>query len=347
MEPNPIVDPEMGRLTESRVGRGEAGDDLADWGGVPKAPVAGSTWLEQFPFHPARLSNGLATDREWSAFSYTSCLIRGFCDMEVVRTALADEGVFPVGAELRGGTAPKAMATIWLNVIEDSVCGAYNEVVLSFDVNHSRPDAVAFRERRHIDTAWAMQYANFGPSVCDSQFLHSLWINSPLSITWGREMQGFPKHPKPVASTLSDAADAFGFDLSWDGRNVMRGRATKRFGTVPFIREGMGLVAANGLVAVSRFLASPSFDIPITMPAKTAAQHNVPRHYVGHLWKGRNPYAVQVWPWGPDDVLELGDVSEPTGCEDNNGHVLLKQAGFEPVSVTYVPRSSAVVELVR
>ena len=106
MEPNPIGDPTLGRLTESRVGRGEAGDHLIEWGGVPKAPVAGSTWLDQFPSHPARLSNGLATDREWSAFSYSSCLIRGFCDMEVVRAALADEGVFPVGAIRRGEAAP-------------------------------------------------------------------------------------------------------------------------------------------------------------------------------------------------------------------------------------------------
>jgi len=78
----------------------------------------------------------------------------------------------------------------------------------------------------------------------------------------------------------------------------------------------MGLVAANGLTGVSGFLASESFDIPVTMPAKTAAQNNLPRHYVGHIWKGRNPYAVQVWPWAPDDVLDLVVLTEPTGCEE-------------------------------
>ena len=107
MELNPIGHPTLGRLTESRVGRGEAGNDLIDWGGVPQAPIAGSGWLDQFPSHSARLSNGLATDREWSAFSYSSCLIRGFCDIEVVRAALADEGVFPVGAIRRGDATPK------------------------------------------------------------------------------------------------------------------------------------------------------------------------------------------------------------------------------------------------
>jgi hypothetical protein len=272
-------------------------------------------------------------------------LIRGFCDLEVIRAALEGEGVYPVGAGRRGSAIPRAMATIWFNVIHDSVCGAYHEVVLSFDVHHSREETVAFREGGIVGATWALQYANFGPSVCESQFLHSLWIDSPLSITWGREMQGFPKHPKPVTSTLADEPAAFAFDLAWDGQNVMRGRAGKRFGVVPFLREGVGLVAANGPIGVTRFLASPSFDIPITMPVKTAEQNHVPRRYMGHLWKGVNPAAVQVWPWGEGDVLELGDVTEPTGCEDHNGHVLLKKAGFEPVSVTFLPRASALVEI--
>ena len=345
MQPNPTVDPVAGRIPESRIGRGETGNELAAWGATPARPIAGAAWFDQFTYHPAPLSNGLSTDREWYALSYTSCLIRGFCDMDVVSEALADEGVFPVGAQRRGDGAPKAMATIWFNVIHDSVCGVYNEVVLSFDVNHSSPGQVAFREGGLVDATWALQYGNFGPSVCDSLFLHSLWIDSPLSISWGREMHASPKHPKAVSGVLSDQAGEFAFDLAWDGRNIMRGRAKKRFGTVPFLREGMGLVAANGLAAVSRFLTSASFDIPITMPAKTAAQNNVPRHYVGHLWKGLNPSAVQVWPWGQDDVLDLGEVNEPTGCEDHNGHTLLARAGFEPVSVTYVPRASALIEL--
>ena len=347
MQPEPKLDPEAGRVPESRIGRGKAGDDLAAWGATPARPVAGTAWFDQFSYHPATLSNGLATDREWYALSYSSILIRGFCDMEVISEALADEGVFPVGAQRKGDAAPKAMATIWMNVIHDSVCGVYNEVVLSFDVNHSSAGQVAFREGRRVDATWGLQYGNFGPSVCDSLFLHSLLIDSPLSIAWGREMHASPKHPKPVSSVLSDQPGEFTFDLSWDGRNIMRGRAQKRFGTVPFLREGMGLVAAHGLSKVSGFLASESFDIPVTMPAKTAAQNNVPRQYVGHLWKGRNPYAVQVWPWASDDVLELGDVTEPTGCEDNNGHSLLKRAGFEPVSVTYVPRASAVIDPLR
>ena len=307
-------------------------------------PVAGTAWLDQFSYHPARLSNGLATDREWSAFSFTSCQIRGSCDLEVVRNALSDEGVYPVGAQLRDGEPLKAMATLVFNVVHDSVCGAYNEVVLSFDVNHSNPESVAFRSKKPTTDTWALQYGNFGPSVCDAQFFHSLWIDSPLSITWGREMQASPKHPKPVSSTLSDSADAFAFDLSWDGRNVMRGRTAKPRGPIPFVRQALGLVGAHGLGSVARFLAAPSFDTPMIMPTKIATEHGVTRDYVVHAWKGRSVGAVKVWPWAVGDSLEFGDVSEPTGCEEHNGQVLLREAGFQPLSVVFLPRGSAVVE---
>lgn len=344
--PAPRTDPVLGRIAESRLGHREAENNgpLARWGSKPAPPVPGAKWFEQYTCTPARLSNGLGTDRQWYALHYSSCLVRGFCDLGVIRAALADEGVFPVGALRKGAREASAMATLWFNLIHDSVCGTYHEVVLSFDVSLSRPDAIAFREGGLVSAPWALQYANFGPSVCDAQFLHSLWINSPLSITWGREMQAFPKHPKPVDSTLSDDAQAFAFDLSWDGQNVMRGAATKRFGFVPFLREGLGLVTSNGLLGVLGFLAAPAFDIPIVMPRRTATASQVPRRYVGHLWKGLHPYAVQVWPWGEGDRLELGHISLPTGCEEHNGHALLARAGFEPMAVTYLPRAAALVE---
>ncbi len=341
------VNEALGRVTESRVGKNASvGDALARWGSTPAAPLPGASWFQRFSYHPAALSNGLATDREWYALRFTALLVRGFCDLDVVRTALEGEEIHPVSAVRAGGGAPQAMATLWLNKIHDSVCGTYHEVVLSFDVNHTKRDAIAFRAGGLVGEPWALQYANFGPSQCDSQYLHSLWIDSPLSIMWGREMQGFPKHPKPVRSEIVDGADAFTFDLSWDGKNVMRGRAKKRFGVGPFLRESVGLMTANNPIGVTRFLASPSFDVPITMPKKTAAQNGVGRRYVGHLWKGLSPTAVQVWPWRADDgdALELGDFSLPTGCEDHNGHALLARAKFTPVALSYLANAAAIVE---
>jgi hypothetical protein len=327
-------DPVLGRIPESRIG----GAGLERWGSKPAPPVAGVEWFEQFPYEAARLSNGIETERQWYALHFTSVLVRGFCDLGTVRATLAEEGLVPVGACRDGKSTPEAMATLWFNRIHDSVCGTYHEIVASFDVA-SKGEPIAFRAKG--PGTWELQYANFGPSVCEGQFLHSLWIDSPLSIMWGREMQGFPKHPKPVVSRLADGEDRFQFDLSWDGSNVMRGRIEKR---ADILWQVGALMRAHGPLAVGRFAVAPSFDIPIVMPRKTAEQNRVGRRYIAHLWKGLAPTAVQVWAWGSKDSLDLGSIGVPTGCEEHNGHTLLSRAGFAPVSVTYLPRAAAIVE---
>ena len=93
------VNEALGRLTESRVGKNASvGDALARWGSSPATPLPGASWFKRFTYHPATLSNGLATDREWYALRFSALLVRGFCDLDVVRTALADEEVHPVSA---------------------------------------------------------------------------------------------------------------------------------------------------------------------------------------------------------------------------------------------------------
>ena len=136
------IDPTYGRIPDSRVGLGE----LERWGSKPAEPVPGARWFEQFRYEPGRLSNGLETDRQWYALHFSSVLVRGFCDLAVVREAIAGEDLVPVGACRAGRSAPEAMATLWFNVIQDSVCGTYHEIVLSFDVA-SGGEPVAFRTR--------------------------------------------------------------------------------------------------------------------------------------------------------------------------------------------------------
>ncbi len=336
--------PRFGRITRSRLGfrQGESGGDLARWGAKPAEPVCGLKWLEQFKTEPAQLSNGLATDRQWYAFNFSSLLIKGFCALEPVEAALAEEGVHPVVAEISDGRR-LAMATLWFNLIKDSVCGAYHEIILSIDVSRSGPGRVAIRTTPAL-APWAVQYASFGTSACDGQFLHSLWINSPLSITWGREMQAFPKHPVPVTSELADEPGRFRFDLRWENDVILWGSVVKRFGAGGLMRQSLGLLRTQSWGRVARFLMAPSFDVPIIMPAKTAAQYGVPRDYTGHLWKGRAPTAVQVWPWRENDRLDAGPAEKATGCEAHNGNRLLRDADFLPVAVTCLPQAAALVE---
>ena len=79
---------------------------------------------------------------------------------------------------------------------------------------------------------------------------------------WGREMQGFPKHPKPVESTITDDAERFAFDLRWDGEVVMRGSVRKRFGVGGFLRESWGLFRNHRPERVLGFLAAILLTAP-------------------------------------------------------------------------------------
>ena len=82
------------------------------------------------------------------------------------------------------------------------------------------------------------------------------------------------------------------------------------------------------------------------MPNATATENQRPRDYTGFLWKGLNPFAVQVWPWNPEtDTLQLGTTSIPTGVEDSNGAVLLRNANFQPLSVNFAEQISAAIVL--
>lgn len=299
--------------------------------------------MQSFPTRREKLSIGLETDANWYAYDFTACMIKGICDLGPVREALRAEGVFPVSARV-DNAGPYAIASIWLNTIRDSVCGRYHEVIVSFDASRSSHDGIAF-DSTGARAPWAILYNHFGPSVCDCQFLHSLWIDSPVSIAWGREMQAFPKHPRPTQSSILDKAGEISFDIGWPGgKTVLRGCIGKQFGVGGLLRESLGLLATQRLGGVCRFLAGNSMAVPLRMPAKTAGQNGRGCDYLAHLWKGIHPMAVQVWPWVQENELQLGDTVLDTGCEDHNAHLLLKQARFRPLTIIYAPRSAAFVE---
>lgn len=333
----------LGRITESRLGYGpNAPVDFRSWGARPIPAVCGNHWLDAYQPEPGRLSIGLGTHRQWYSHHFTACIIKGFCRHDLIADALKDEGLYPVAAYV-DQDGPLAMASIWLNVIHDSVCGCYHEVVISFDVNRTRSDAVAFRTSSS-KAPWALLYPNFGTSACDGQFLHSLYIDSPISISWGREMQSFAKHPQPTQTSISDGPATIGFDVAWGGQTILKGSVAKRFGLAGLMKESIGLLRTQPFGEVMGFLIKPAIETPMFQPRKTARQHNNGTNYLAHLWKGISPNAVQAWPWAETDTLDLGTITQATGVEDHNAHDLLRRADFKPVTVSYMPRLAAFIE---
>lgn len=305
------------------------------------APHAGLEWMRGFDYHSSKLSlsSKLITDQEWSVGRASMVIFKGTMDLTAAQ-GMVDEGWHPV--ECRIGGVSKALASIWVNRLEDSVCGAYHEYVVSIDVA-KEPQFVAFDDAK-VDAPYAAWYNNFTGSVCDAQYLHSLYINSPLSIAWGREMQAFPKHPKPVQSEIDIGGDIKTCAIRWNDRVIFQASTKTNFGVLGLVKQGLGLIQSVGVTPVLQFLASSSWSPHIAMPKLTAEQNKVGTDYTAHIWKGLSPMAVQVWPWNPaTDTMELGEVEEPTGCESHNGIAKLKQAGFAPLSVCYLSQVSAVV----
>ena len=312
-------------------------------------PYSGLTFLQRFSFTKDQLSISevLSTDREWSVGRASLLIVKGTVDLEVIQEALQPEGLYPIQCHIKGDGHNKALASIWINKLYDSVCGAYHEYVISFDVHKSQPNRLAFDSSLYRAT-YACWYNNFVDSVCEAQFLHSLYINSPLSITWGREMQAFPKHPIPVQSVidLNPHQKVQSCEMKWDDDTLLNLSTERNFGTSGFLQEGLGLVATLGGRKVLQFLGDPVFSSHIVMPQKTAAQANCARDYTAYIWKGLNPMAVKLWPWNPEtDTLSLGTITKETGCEAHNGIALLKKANFRPLSVCSIDKLSAVVTL--
>ncbi len=312
-------------------------------------PPGGMSFFERFSFNPDKLSisETLTTDREWSVGRASILIVKGIVDLEPIQEALREEGLHPVLCRVKGEDKLKALASIWINELHDSVCGAYHEYVISFDVHKTRQEVVAFSPGLS-PAAYACWYNNFGDDVCEAQFLHSLYINSPLSIAWGREMQAFPKHPEPVQSVidLDGTKKVQSCEMKWDSETILRIATERRFGMGGFVKEGAGLITQLGPVKVTRFLGNPVFGSHIIMPRKTAAQNDRPIDYTAHIWKGLHPMAVKLWPWNPEtDSITLGGITKESGCEDNNGIALLKKASFQPLSVCSIDELSAVVAL--
>jgi hypothetical protein len=317
----------LGRITESRT---------EDTWGRPAQPVKNLGWFESKDYSPACVYGGLSTDREWYAYHATGLVIRGDCASELIAEALSDEGLNPVTT-----VDGRAMASIWFNVIHDSVCGRYHEILLSLD--STGPESNAAVSFSSDDHPFHYLYNNLDDSICQQQFFHSLYISSPLSIAWGREMQAFPKHPKVADTRIEETAHTFEADICWGHDRILQVKAHKPQGVGAMLRQGLGLLSTIRLDRLVKFLFDLEVKIPIQMPKATAVRYQCPTNYRGYVRKGLNPMAIRCWPWQAEDSLQMGEIQVGTGCESNNGHRLLRDAGFTPRLVTYVPYMQAYV----
>ncbi|MDG1873481.1 MAG: acetoacetate decarboxylase family protein [Mariniblastus sp.] len=318
---------DRGRITESRTD--------PTWGCSPSR-IKNSKWFEAHKYTAGQLSLGHKTDQQYYFYDATGLVIKGHCSYKEISSALAEEGLNPIRT-----TDGRAFVSIWFNIIRDSVCGEYHEIAISIDATQCGENCGV--DVASKDNPFHHLYSNFGNSVCKCQFMHSLYINSPVSIAWGREMQAFPKHIDPVDSMIEDNSRCFESKIQWQNDLIFRASVRKQFGVAQFVKQGLGLVSGIGPLSMLNFLTASQFEVPIQMPQKIARQYSLPSKYLSVIRKGLHPGSVQCWPWGDSDMLELGDVVRQSGSEANNGHDLIRRSDFTPTVVTYLPFMQAYI----
>lgn len=302
-------------------------------GGSETRHIANAGFFDSFDYTPGTLSSGIPTEKPYYCYAGASVVIKGTCAAEPIRAALAREGLHPVLT-----ADGRAMASLWVNEIRDSVIGGYHEIALSFDA----ADRAGVRAAARGSGPYALVYNYLGGECIN--FIHTLWINSPLSISWGREMQAFPKHPDPVQSRIEIGAGRAAFSAAWGDRSILRGQVRIPGAIANTLPQVLGVSAACGPLALLRFACSRVVRFTMLFPKTTRRQYGVACAHRGHLFKGLSPSAVLVYPWTSADSLEWG-----TGLHDRaaEGHEsptdLLVAAGFEPRVVTCLPALQMVI----
>lgn len=312
-----------GRRTEGRaLGRGS----------LERIPNLG--FFDSFRYTPATLSSGVRTEKPYYCYGGASIIVKGTCDAAPVTQALAREGLHPVLT-----ADGRAMASLWVNEIGDSVIGGYHEIALSFDA----ADRPGVRVAARGDSAYALAYNYLGGECLN--FIHTLWISSPLSILWGREMQAFPKHPRPVNSVIEIGGGSARFSAQWGDRRILAGRIRVPNAWTNLPGQLLGVSLACGPLRLLRFAASPVVRFTTVFPRATRRQYGVTCAHRGHLYKGLSPAGVLVYPWNENDTLEWGTGFADLVADDHESPTdLLVAARFQPRMVTCLPRLQLVIE---
>ncbi len=300
-------------------------------GGGYSTHIPNLALFQRFTYTSETLSSGVKTEKPYYCYNAEILIMKGVCEAGPMEKALAKEGLYPVKT-----SDGKALASIWINQLKDSVIGPYHEIVLSLDASR-RPGAVAPGRG-----AFGALYSFFGGECLN--YLHTLYITSPLSIMWGREMQAFPKHPTPCQVSTRFGSDAIDFDVAWGEKKLLSGSVGNRWGPRAFLRQSLSLVRNFGLGPVLRFLSSPVVPMPIVMPGEVKRQYGIENDHMGHILKGLNPFGIRAWPWLAHDRLELGRGRQAEATDGQESATdLWHEAEFRPLVAVHVPCLQLVV----
>lgn len=313
---------DMGRLSEGRtLGKGYS------------EKISHHKLFQGFTYTKETLSSGVKTEKPFYCYDGNTIVIKGRCDYATIAKVMERENLYPIKTP-----DGKAIFTIWINELKDTVVGRYNEIIISFDASTQADSPRPLLKKG----PYALLYNNF--TIPTIQFLHTLYISSSLSIEWARELQAFPKHPTPTQLDINFDAKDMSFNCAWDEQLVIKGQLKNQWSIKQFFVQSTQLIHHFGLLSVLRFLFSNIITLPIRMPQCLKNQYHIDHDHTGHILKGYNPIGIRVWPWQASFSLELGvGLEEKAEPGRESATDLLQNSHFIPEVIAHIPSLQLVV----
>jgi hypothetical protein len=171
----------------------------------------GSSLFDTYPpSERYELSSGVTAEIPYACRSANFLVLHGPADLQVVRQLLAGQRYQPVS--VGGG---KCAAALWIADYQDTNCGPYKELILSFPASLKSLEVVAHSP---------MELLQAGAHPDATIYCHKLILDQQVPIDFGREVHGHAKHPTPQPVDISFAGPWCRFDVSCDGKRVVFGK---------------------------------------------------------------------------------------------------------------------------
>jgi len=186
------------------------------------------------------LSSGTRCQVPFYCHSANMVMLHGLVEFDAVGRLLEGQNYLPV--ILDNG---KGIACLWVVQYEDTSCGPYHEVILTF---------VTSRRRLLLGYDTPMDVLGAALHTEAMTFSYTLYLNQRVPIEYGRELHGIPKHrtPRPIDISLTESRCRF--TLGSEGRHAVRGDIQLPQEPAPTVRVSFPFVTPVDLLQTRNVL---------------------------------------------------------------------------------------------
>jgi hypothetical protein len=287
----------------------------------PVSPSAPANHRGQALFAPLtevfRTTHGAYTPKQYQAYSGDALALCSTGDYDEAVNALQGTGYTPVAIAMPDGTK-KAAVYAWVNKLNDTTVGPYNELLLNIAAVPNNAPA-AQKTITYVDD-FSLALPETLPWVTNVTL--PLLLDNQKAIDVGRELLGTDKHPGQLSINHQGAGSNETFSIADQDKHLTLS-GTVKLDNSPQAASAMGsfyaqLAAAFGMsvAQLQQMFASPPPFAPIHMASRLSATSPVVTWDLNNGPGALNMNAI------PPNTVQVGAQSSTGG--------LLRKLGFNP-----------------